>query len=163
MRNILIGIIVIVLAAGGWWYLTQSQLPVESGSMRVPTPVEPAPAVTPPQQTLAVQKISWSITMANPTITDKNDYHMYENAIAVNVTFSDGSTKQYNVGKAMGCAGTTNESVEGDKKVFGQVNCYYALTGTSFVAFSQGGKFIVERGDESAKDGSVRKTVVLEI
>ena len=47
--------------------------------------------------------------------------------------------------------------------MLGFVNCYYALSGVAFTAYETNGKFIVERGDDSAKDGSVIKTVVLEI
>ena len=111
-----------------------------------------------------VQKVTWTIFPANPTITDENDYRKYEQAISVNATFSDGTTKTYSAGKAYGCAAEGSvASTQNDKKILGQVNCYMALVGASFTAYTQNGKFIVERGDESAKDGSVVKTVVLEI
>ena len=44
-------------------------------------------------------KISWSIDKINPTLTDKNDYHTYEQSIAIDVFFSDGQGgKHYNLG-----------------------------------------------------------------
>ena len=111
----------------------------------------------------SVQKVNWSITSAYPAMSDLDDNRKYEQVISIDVTFSDGSTKRYGVGNAHGCTGSSVESTEDSKKIHGKVSCYYALTGVGFTAYSENGKFIVERGDESARDGSVNKTVVLEI
>ena len=110
-----------------------------------------------------VQEINWNIRTANPDITDPENYRKDAQSIAVDVTFKDNSTKRYDLGTAYGCTGTTTQSIEGDKTVLGKVECYYALTGVGFTAYFENGKFIVERGDESAKDGSVQKTLLLEI
>ncbi len=111
----------------------------------------------------AVQKINWNIGIANPDITDPDDYRQYAQAIAVDVTFEDNSTSRYELGTAYGCTGASTQFIEGDKTVLGKVECYYALTGVEFIAYLKNGKFIVERGDESAKDGSVQMTLLLEI
>ncbi len=111
----------------------------------------------------AIQRINWNIALANPTITDENDFQKYAQAISIDVTFADNITKRYKLGNAYGCTGSTVQSTENGKSVFGKVSCYYALTGVGFTAYSQNGKFIVERGDESAKDGSVKKTILLEL
>ncbi|MEK7612952.1 MAG: hypothetical protein AAB449_02290 [Patescibacteria group bacterium] len=110
-----------------------------------------------------VQKINWNIEKANPNITDDNDYRKSEQAISVDVTFSDNSTKRYNLGTAYGCTGSTVQSTENGKTMLGKINCYFALTGVGFVAYSQSGQFLVERNDESAKDGSIKTTVLLKI
>jgi len=115
------------------------------------------------QNASTIEKINWNIEKANPNIVDDNDYRKSEQAIAVDVTFADNRTKRYSLGTAYGCTGSNVESTQDGKRVLGKVNCYFALTGVGFVAYSQNGKFVVERGDESAKDGSVKTTVLLEI
>ncbi len=110
-----------------------------------------------------VQKINWSIEKANPNITDDSDYRKSEQAISVDATFSDNTTKRYNLGTAYGCTGSTVQSAENGKIVLGKINCYFSLTGVGFVAYTQNGKFVVERNDESAKDGSIKTTVLLQI
>ncbi len=112
--------------------------------------------------TSAVQKINWNIEMANPNITNPDDNKKYEQAISVDVTFADNSTKRYSMGTAYGCTGSTVQSTENGKTVLGRINCYYALSGVRFVAYTQNGRFVVERGDESARDGSVKTTVLLQ-
>ena len=110
-----------------------------------------------------VEKINWNIEKANPSVTDANDNRKYEQAISVDVTFADKSTKRYSLGTAYGCTGSNVESTQDGKKILGKVNCYFALTGVDFIAYSQNGKFVVERQDESAKDGSIKTTVLLQI
>ena len=110
-----------------------------------------------------VEKIAWVIEKANPGVVDDNDYRKSEQAISVDVTFEDKTTKRFSVGKAYGCAVSNDLPSLAGKKVLGFVNCYMALVGTGFTAYVENGRFVVERGDESAKDGSVTKTVVLEI
>jgi len=109
----------------------------------------------------AVQKINWRIEPANPSAAES--YKKDEQSIFVDVVRSDNSIRGYNVGKAYGCAASNDLPSLPGKKVLGFVNCYYALSGVAFTAYEANGKFIVERGDESAMDGSVKKTVVLEI
>ncbi|HEY4516801.1 MAG TPA: peptidoglycan-binding protein [Candidatus Paceibacterota bacterium] len=108
-----------------------------------------------------ITKVEWRIEPANPSATDS--YQKDEQAIFVDVIRSDNSIRGYSVGKAYGCAASSNLPAVPGKKVLGFVNCYYALSGVAFTAYEANGKFIVERGDESARDGSVIKTVVLEI
>lgn len=110
-----------------------------------------------------VDRISWDITKANPTITSEDDYRINEQKIAANITFFDGAVKRYDLGTAYGCKGDTkNELVDG-KFVRGTVDCYYALTGVKFAAFSQNARFHIERYDESAQDGSIKTSVLVEI
>lgn len=111
----------------------------------------------------AVQKISWNIEKANPNITDDNDYRKFEQAISVDATFSDSTTQRYNLGTAYGCTGSTIQSIENGKTVLGKIHCYYALTDAGFVAYTYNGKFIVERNEQSAKDGSVNTTTLLSL
>jgi|SRR3989344_3772146 len=111
----------------------------------------------------AIQKINWRIETANPSITDENDYRKYEQAIFVDVIRADSSIRGYSVGKAYGCIGSTVESLQGGKKVFGQVSCNFAEVGAYFTAYTQSGKFIVERQNESGRDGLTKPVVLLEI
>lgn len=116
---------------------------------------------TPNNQT--VQKINWSIELANPKITDENDFQKHAQAISIDVTFTDNSTKHYKLGTAYGCTGSTIQSVENGRNIFGKIKCYYSLSGVEFTAYSKNGKFTVERGDESAMDGSIKTTLLLQI
>src|SRR3989344_5583466 len=100
--------------------------------------------------TTAVRKVSWNIENVNP---DTN-----EQRIAADVTFMDGTTREYDLGTAHGCTGKTKEAIEDRKLMFGKVDCYYALSGTTCSAFNQKGVFRIERYDQSAKDCSIRAT-----
>ena len=111
----------------------------------------------------AISSVVWRIESANPAITDDGDYRKYEQVIFVDVIRTDNSIRSYTAGKAYGCTGSTVQSTQDDKKTLGQVTCYYALVGTNFVAYTQNGRFFVERQNESARDGSVTKTIVVEI
>jgi len=110
-----------------------------------------------------VMKVTWSIERADPSITSEDDYYFYEQKIAADVTTLDGNTKWYDLGTAMGCAGKEINEIEDHKIMFGKVDCYYALTGTKFAAFIQKGGFHIERYDESAKDGSIKTSVLVKI
>ena len=110
-----------------------------------------------------VQKISWNIEKANPAITSEDDFRFYQQKIAAEVTMKDGTTKRYGLGTAYGCTGETNNEITDRKRFFGRVDCYYALTGTKFAAFLQDGRFHIERYDESAKDGGIKTSVLVEI
>lgn len=110
-----------------------------------------------------VEKIHWNIEKANSAITSEDDYHFYEQKIAVAVTFKDGTTKEYELGTAYGCTGETKNEISDRKRFFGRVDCYFALTGTKFAAFNQDEGFRIERYDESAQDGSIKTSVLVEI
>jgi hypothetical protein len=110
-----------------------------------------------------VRKINWIIEKAHPDITSEDDFHFYEQKIAADVTTYDGKTKRYDLGTAYGCTGTTTSLLENHTIVIGKVDCYYALTGARFVAHSPHGGFRIERYDESAKDGSIKTTTLVEI
>ena len=110
-----------------------------------------------------VDTISWSIEKADPAITSEDDYRFYEQKIAADVTTFDGTTKRYDLGTAYGCTGDTKNELVDEKFMRGTVDCYYALTGTAFAAFSQKDRFHIERYDESAEDGSIKTTVLVEI
>jgi hypothetical protein len=128
------------------WYLT--------GGSLIPLWNEDATTVT---------KVNWTIEKANPDVTSEDDYRFYEQKIAADVTTLDGTTKRIELGTAMGCTGETMEVIEDGKIMLGKVDCYYALTGTKFAAFVQKGRFHIERYDESAEDGSITTTSLLEI
>lgn len=110
-----------------------------------------------------IMKVTWSIEKANPEITSGEDYRINEQKIAANVTTLDGETKRIELGTAYGCTGKEMNEIEDGKIMLGKVDCYYALTGTRFEAFIQKGGFRIERYDESAQDGSVATTTLVEI
>ena len=118
-----------------------------------------------------VMKVTWSIEKANPAVTSEDDSpsspsgqaRINEQKIAAYVTTLDGMTKMYDLGTAYGCTGKEMNEIEDHKIMFGKVDCYYALTGTAFAAFLQNGRFHIERYDESAKDGSIKTTALVEI
>lgn len=112
---------------------------------------------------IAVEKISWSIEKADTTITNEDDHRFYEQKIAVDVTFKDSMTKRYDLGTAYGCTGDTKNEISDHKRFFGRVDCYFALSGTKLAAFNQDNRFRIERYDESAKDGSIKTTTLVEI
>jgi len=158
----------LLIAGGGAYYAVRQDTGLESPLInQVPAPTTDATPQTPaPTAAKTVAKIDWHIEKANPAIADPdapNHYRNDEQKIAVDITFTDKSTKRYDVDTAYGCTGSNTPSTEGDKQVLGKVTCYYALTGVAFVAYAQDGGLVVERHDESAKDGSIKKTTVLEI
>lgn len=110
-----------------------------------------------------VEKVSWNIVKANADIISEDDHRFYEQNIAVDVSFFDGTTKRYELGTARGCTGDTKNEISDSKRFFGRVDCYFALTGTKFAAFNQNNGFRIERYDESAKDGSIKTTTLVEI
>ena len=112
---------------------------------------------------ITVQKISWNIEKADPAITNEDDFHFYEQKIAADVTTKDGKTERYDLGTAYGCTGDTKNEISDHKRFFGRVDCYFALTGTTFAAFNQNKGFRIERYDESAKDGTIKTSVLVEI
>lgn len=106
-----------------------------------------------------VVSISWHAEAANPSASDSDDYRKYEQTVSVDVTFEDETTKRYFLGNAYGCD-TANVVLPPE---MGRMKCYFALTSVDFAAYFRGEQFIVERLAESAEDGSVQKTVMLEI
>lgn len=111
----------------------------------------------------SVEKISWNIEKADPAIMSGDDYRFYEQKIAAEVTFMNRTTKEYDLGTAYGCTADTKKEIRERKLMFGTVDCYFALSGTKFAAFSQKDGFRIERYDESARDGSIKTTVLVEI
>src|SRR3989344_4278983 len=112
---------------------------------------------------VTVRKVSWNIEKANPAITSEDDFRSYEQKVAADVTFFDGTTKRYQLGTGYGCQGDTKNEITDRKRFFGRVDCYFALTGTKFAAFSENRRFHIERYDESAKDGSIKTSILVEI
>src|SRR3989344_4855824 len=112
---------------------------------------------------IAVEKINWNIEKANPALTSEDDHRFYEQKIAADVTFKDGMTKRYDLGTAYGCAGETKNEISDHRRFFGRVDCYFSLSGTKFAAFNQNNGFRIERYDESAQDGSIKTSVLVEI
>jgi peptidoglycan hydrolase-like protein with peptidoglycan-binding domain len=98
--------------------------------------------------------VNWKIELANPSITDENDYKKYEQKISIQPIYGDGSTPPLEfVAKAYGCnVVKQNEwsryvKTRTDGAILsGVVNCYFALSGNTFTAFlSKGsGKYFVE-------------------
>lgn len=102
-----------------------------------------------------VRKVGWSIETTNA--------EMNEQKIAADVTTYDGKTKHYDLGTAHGCTGTATSELQNRTIVIGRVDCYYALSGTTFTAFKHAKGFSIERYDEPAKDGSIATTSLVEI
>lgn len=154
-------IIGLAVLGGGAYFVTNKKAPV------LPPPPIMAPesqSGTPAVAEKSVASIDWHIELASPSITNPDDYKKYEQAIAIDVTFTDKSTKRYDLGTSYGCTGTKKEAMEDGKKVFGQVLCYMAASGVDFVAYQEGTQFIVERIDEDASGRTSGKTsVVLKI
>ena len=112
---------------------------------------------------ITVRTVSWDIEKADPSITRQDDVHFYEQKIAADVTAYDGKTKRYDLGTAYGCTGTTTSELQNHTIVIGRVKCNFAASATTFAAFKGNGGFHIERYDESAKDGGIRTTTLVEI
>src|SRR3989344_2645606 len=110
-----------------------------------------------------VRKVSWSIEKADPTITNPDDFIFYEQKIAADITTYDGKSKRYDLGVAMGCTGTTTSELQNEGIVIGRVQCSFVESGTIFSAFKRGHGFSIERYDESAEDGSIKTTELVQI
>lgn len=109
-----------------------------------------------------VMKVIWNIEKADPSAREDNA-RFYEHKIAADVTTLDGKTKRYDLGTAYGCAGKEMNEIEDHKIMFGKVECSTALSETKFAAFIQKGGLRIERYDESAEDGSIKTSVLVEI
>lgn len=112
---------------------------------------------------ITVRKVDWQIEMADPSVTSEDDFHFYEQKIAADITTYDGKTKRYDLGIAYGCIGTTTSELQNHTIVIGRVECNFAESSTTFAAFKGNGGFHIERYDESAKDGDMRTTKLVEI
>ena len=115
------------------------------------------------RDTITVRKVSWNIEKAPPSITSQDDFHFYEQKIAADITTYDGKTKRYDLGTAYGCTGTMTSELQNHTIVIGRVKCNFAEASTTFAAFKGKGGFHIERYDESAEDGSIRTTALVEI
>lgn len=107
------------------------------------------------RDTLTVSKVRWVI--------ENSDFKISEQKIAADVTTYDGKTRRYDLGTAYGCTGKTESSLENGTIVIGKVTCEVVESGTTFVASGPHGSFRIERYDESAKDGSIATTTLVEI
>ncbi len=97
-------------------------------------------------------------------VTIRNiSWYIEQQKIAADVTTYDGTTKRYDLGTAYGCTGTTVSELQNHTIVMGRVKCNFGESGTTFAAFKGNGGFYIQRYDESAKDGSIRTTVLVEI
>jgi|SRR5688572_26276618 len=112
---------------------------------------------------ITVRTVSWSIEKAAPSVTSPDDSHFYEQKIAAAVTTYDGKTREYDLGTAYGCTGTKTSELQNHTIVIARVTCNFAESGTTFSAFKGNGGFSIERYDESAKDGNIATTTLVEI
>ena len=160
-KYILIGAVIVVIGVGGWLYTHQTQTLISPSVAGQPTST--ATQNTDTQQPIktnpTVEKISWHTEMANPAITNADDFHKYEQVISIDITFSDKSTKRYNLGNAYGCSETTIAKLS----ELGRMKCNFSDSSSGFVAYLQSGRLVVKKEVESARDGSLTKTIVLEI
>ena len=111
---------------------------------------------------ITVRKVDWQIERAYPSVTSEDDFHFYEQKIAADITTYDGKTKRYDLGTAYGCIGTKTSELQNHTIVIGRVKCNFAESGSTFTAFKGNGGFYIERYNESAKDGSISTTTLVE-
>ena len=102
-----------------------------------------------------VRKVSWNIETTDPETNEQK--------ITADVTTYDGQTKVYDLGTAHGCTGSETSELQNRTIVIGRVQCSYALSGTTFSAFKHKDGFSIERYYQSAKDGSIATTTLVEI
>ena len=100
---------------------------------------------------------------SSPQRHQPRHFHFYEQKIAAAVTTYDGKTREYDLGTAYGCTGTTTSELQNHTIVIPRVTCNFAESGTTFSAFKGNGGFSIERYDESAKDGNIATTTLVEI
>ena len=112
---------------------------------------------------ITVRNVRWQIEKTDSSITSQDDFHFYEQKIGADVTTYDNKTKRYNLGTAYGCTSTTTSELQNHTIVIGRVKCDFAETATTFAAFKGNGGFHIERYDESAKDGGIKTTTLVEI
>jgi peptidoglycan hydrolase-like protein with peptidoglycan-binding domain len=109
-----------------------------------------------------LQSISWKALVINP---NAESYKANEQGITLYLLFKNGTERKYVIGNAYGCPAETagKREVKDGKSLLGSLSCYYSLSGTQFIAYQQVDKLIVEKGVESAYDGSVSWSKVLEV
>lgn len=112
---------------------------------------------------ITVRKVNWHIEKAGPSITSQDDLRFYEQKIAADITTYDGKTKRYDLGTAYECTGTTTSELQNHTIVIGRVECSFAESATTFIAFKGNGGFHIERYDDSARDDGAIKTTLVEI
>lgn len=95
------------------------------------------------RDTITVSKVVWKIQGQK---------------IAADVTTYDSKTKEYDLGMASGCTGTTQSELQNHEIVIGRLTCD---AGTTFVAFGPHGHFTIERYDTKA--GSIATTTLVTI
>lgn len=111
-----------------------------------------------------VESVGWTIEAANPGITNPDDYKQYEQAISIDVTFTDNTTQTYELGNAYGCTDSSAEARLDDKNVLGKVTCYFSLTGVDFVAYAKDDGLVVEKhADDASGRTSGTKEVLLNL
>jgi hypothetical protein len=157
-RYLLIGAVVVLLGIGGWVFFNQTSVTPMITEQSAQNPAAPQ---SPSKTSSSVEYINWHIERANPEAVE--GYQKDEQAIFVDTTFTDGRTQRYSVGKASGCTSSTEASSDGHEMVLGYVTCYYALSGVNFLAIRRDGRLVIEKQIESARDGSIESTAVLEI
>ncbi len=159
VSKILAAIIFITLPFAGFW-LGQMYVPISAVPVSLPISEKVVDVV----KKVIIEKMSFDVAVADPTIKDENDPRKYKQGISADVTFSDGEIKRYSLGVANGCvASSTAPFMDKGKTILGIVNCYFALSDIQFVAHLQNEKFVIERNEISARDGSIKTTVLLEM
>lgn len=117
-----------------------------------------------PEIISTLPKMRWVVELVNPTMSDDDSYKKYEQSVAADVTKEGGGTKRYVLDNAYGCdKGAYSVSTGEERRVIGKVSCYMAASAVDFLAYRQNEKLVFERHDHSAKDGTITKTVVLEL
>lgn len=123
----------------------------------------------------SVRRIAWHVDPP-PRTAPFDDFESAKQTISIDITTASG-TERYALGTAYGCdAGDVSDTVTArGKNVLGRVQCYYALTGTTFTMYSDTtlidanmGKYSVrywvERFDDDASGRTAGKTTtVLEL
>ena len=112
---------------------------------------------------ITVRNVSWHIEKVDPSVTNQDDPHFYEQKIVADITTYDGKTKRYDLGTAYGCTGTTTSELQNHTIVIGRVQCNLAESATTFVAFKGNGGFHIERYEESTTDGDIKTTILVEL
>ncbi len=159
VSKILAGVVFVILPFVGFW-LGQMYAPSSVAPVALPISEKVVDVV----KKVTVKQVSWDIEVADPTITDENNPQKYKQIISATVTFSDGGHERNSLGFAYGCvASSTAPFSDKGKTILGIVNCYFALSDTQFVAYLQNEKFVIERNEVSARDGSIETTVLLEM
>ncbi len=152
--RLIIGVVVLAVFAVLVYFNSQALQNMMNTPPQTPTPEEAATVAT----------VAWHVERANPDVTE-DDYRFYEHAISIDVTFADGTTERYPLGNAYGCNDASAMPYQdGTRQIYGELNCYFAASGTDFTAFTENGTFMVERfKDDASGETAGETTVVLEL